>query len=234
MNWFQKIFSRVGAPAGASLAADVAAIKGETATIVAVTNALPEAGALTTIGAAAAAAELAAEAVQAAQADQALEATLTEMKGATWSIETLEAIYNAIVAISGAGAALQEQTPNTDFALAAVDNTLTNPPPAADAANSILALPEVADTTYALRSLFANVTSFGTGTKVTFKLWTMLNNVVTMVDSVDVADLGIQNLMDIFGLPEVHADGIWVTVQTDAGNTGACSGTYCYAKAVTP
>jgi len=52
-----------------------------------------------------------------------------------------------------------------------------------------------------------------------------------MVTSVDVSTLGIQNLMDLFGLPEVHGDGIWITAQTDVGTTGACSGTYRYAEA---
>jgi len=124
-----------------------------------------------------------------------------------------------------------ENIPDTDFALAAIDTILTNPPPAADAENRIVDLDAKNKTTYALRSLWVNVTDFGTGTLLTFQLWTLVNGVVTSVDSVPVAVLGIQNLMDIFGLPEVHANGIWITVITDVGNTGACSGTFNYAEA---
>jgi len=70
------------------------------------------------------------------------------------------------------------------------------------------------------------------GAKLIFKLWTMLNTAVTMVDSVDVTATGIQNLVDIFGLQEVHADGIWITVLTDSASAdAACSGTWKYAKA---
>ncbi|MBA7679753.1 hypothetical protein ES703_88056 [subsurface metagenome] len=50
----------------------------------------------------------------------------------------------------------------------------------------------------------------------------------------EVSDLGIQNLMDLFGLQEVHADGIWVTVVTDATDEpgdAACEGSYRYAEA---
>jgi len=125
----------------------------------------------------------------------------------------------------------QEQIPDTDFALAAIDVALTSDPPSADAENSIVDLDQRVNLTYVLRSLWINTTAFGGGTKITYKLWTMLNTSVTMVASVDVAVLGIQNLMDLFGLPEVHSDGIWVTAQTDAGATAACSGTYRYAEA---
>ncbi|MBA7558435.1 hypothetical protein ES708_00038 [subsurface metagenome] len=127
----------------------------------------------------------------------------------------------------------QEQIPDTDFALAAIDNTLTADPPSADAENSIVDLDERVNLTYVLRSLWVNVTSFGTaGTKLTFGLWVLLNTVVTQVDSVDVAVLGIQNLVDIFGLQEVHADGIFITVITDSGAAdAACSGTYRFAEA---
>ena len=51
---------------------------------------------------------------------------------------------------------------------------------------------------------------------------------------VDVASLGIQNMVDIFGLQEVHGDGIWITVQSDAtpgSDDAACEGTYRWAKA---
>jgi len=108
---------------------------------------------------------------------------------------------------------------------------LTNPPPGADAANSIVDIDQKNNRTYVLRSLWVNVTSFGTGTQLTFQLWVLLNGVVTSVDSVVVNALGIQNLVDIFGLQEVHANGIWITVITDVGNTGACSGTFNYAEA---
>ena len=160
----------------------------------------------------------------------ALEATLTAIKGAGWATETLKAIKDAIDVLGGVNT-YQEQIPDADFALAAIDTILTANPPAADAENSVVDIDQVAGSTFVLRSIWINVTSFGTGAKLIFKLWTLVNAVVTMVDSVDVVSLGIQNLVDIFGLQEVHADGIWITVQTDVGTTGACSGTYRYAQA---
>jgi len=129
----------------------------------------------------------------------------------------------------------QEDIPETDFSLALIDDDLTDPPPGADTENSIVDIDLKNGRTYVLRSLWVDVTSFGTGgTKLTFKLWVMVNTVVTEVDSVDVAVLGIQNLMDLFGLPEVHADGIWLTVQTDSDESpgdAACEGTFRYAEA---
>ncbi|MBA7555583.1 hypothetical protein ES705_48254 [subsurface metagenome] len=127
--------------------------------------------------------------------------------------------------------AYQEQIPDSDFALAAIDTVHTVDPPACDAENSVVDIDQKTGRTYVLRSLWVNVTDFGTGDTLTFELWVLLNGVVTSVDSVVVNALGIQNLMDLFGLPEVHANGIWVTVITDVGNTGACSGTYNYAEA---
>jgi len=124
----------------------------------------------------------------------------------------------------------QEQIPDTDFELTAIDTALTAAPPSADAANSIVDLDERVNLSYILRSLWVNVTSFGTGTQMTFQLWVLLNGSVVSVDSVVVSALGIQNLMDIFGLPEVHADGIWITAIVDVGSAGACSGTYRYAE----
>ncbi len=125
----------------------------------------------------------------------------------------------------------QEQIPDSDFALAAIDAALTADPPSADAENSIVDLDQRVNLTYVLRNLWVNTTAFGAGTLITYKLWTLLNTSVTMVAEVDVAVLGIQNLIDLFGVQEVHGDGIWVTAETDAGATGACSGTYRYAEA---
>lgn len=129
--------------------------------------------------------------------------------------------------------AYQEQIPDIDFSLAAIDNALTNPPPTADAENSIVDIDQKHNRTFVLRSLWVDVTSFGTaGTKLTFQLWVLINGTVTSVDSVDVAALGIQNLMDLFALPEVHADGIWITVITDSASAdAACEGTFRYAEA---
>lgn len=198
--------------------------------IQAVTDALPDAGALTSL------AQDATVAKEASLAVLALEATLTAIAGGGWTNETLVAIKAAIDAI-GASQAYQEQIPDTDFNLAAIPEDLATDPPSAPAGNSVVDIDVNAGDTFALRSLFVDVISFGTaGTKLTFKLWTMLNTAVTMVDSVDVASLGIQNLTDIFGLQEVHGDGIWITVQTDAtpgADDGACSGTWRYAKAST-
>jgi len=160
----------------------------------------------------------------------ALEATLTAIKGGGWATETLVAIKAAIDVIGGVNT-YQEQIPDTDFNLAAVSLAMATDPPGAPAANSVVDIDQVAGSTFVLRSIWINITSFGTGTLLKFKLWTLVNAVVTKVDEVDVASLGIQNLADIFGLQEVHADGIWITVQCDAGATGACAGTYRYAQA---
>ncbi|MBA7665620.1 hypothetical protein ES703_73694 [subsurface metagenome] len=144
------------------------------------------------------------------------------------TIEEIEAKLDA-----GVPLVYSEEIPDTDFALAAIDNGLGSNPPTADVENSIVGIDQVADSTFVLRSLWVSITSLGTaGTKLTFGLWVMLNTVVTQVDSVDVAALSIQNLVDLFGLQEVHADGIWVTVLTDSGAAdAACSGTFRYAKA---
>ncbi len=125
----------------------------------------------------------------------------------------------------------QESIPDVEFSKSAIDTTLSSNPPSADSANSIVDLDVKTNLRYVLRSLWINTTSFGTGAKITYKLWTLLNAVVTKVVEVDVAVLGIQSLPDLFGLQEVHGDGVWITAQTDVGNTGACSGTYCYAEA---
>ncbi|MBA7687528.1 hypothetical protein ES703_95992 [subsurface metagenome] len=132
--------------------------------------------------------------------------------------------------------AYQEDIPDTDFALAVIDDTLTNPPPGADVENSIVDIDQKVGRTYVLRSLWVNITDFGTtgGTKLTFSLWVPINGTITEVDSVDVDSLGFQNLMDLFGLPEVHGDSIHITVVTDATDEpgdAACSGTFNYAEA---
>ncbi len=125
----------------------------------------------------------------------------------------------------------EEQIPDTDFSLAAIDTTLDADPPSADAENSVVDIDQKVNKSFALRSLWVNITSFGDGATMTFQLWVLLNGVVTSVDSVVISSTGIQNLMDIFGLQEVHADGIWITAIVDVGSTGACSGTYRYAEA---
>ena len=125
----------------------------------------------------------------------------------------------------------QEDIPDTDFSLAAIDIAHTVDPPACDAENSVVDIDQKQNRTFVLRSLWVNVTNFGGGTTLTFELWVLINGVGTSVDSVVVNVLGIQNLMDLFGLQEVHADGIWVTVIVDVGTTGACSGTFRYAEA---
>lgn len=123
----------------------------------------------------------------------------------------------------------QEDIPDTDFSLEAVDATLTANPPSADAENSVVDIDQKQNRTFVLRSLWVNVTNLG-GTKMTFKLWVPLNGTVTEVASKDVSATGISNLVDLFALQEIHADGIWITAQTDSG-TGACSGSYRYAQA---
>lgn len=165
----------------------------------------------------------------------ALEATLTAIKGDGWVGETLVAIKAAIDAIAGVNT-YQEIIPDIEINLLAIDDDLTLDPPNADAVNSVVDIDAIADpaTTFVLRSLFVNVTSFGAGTKLTFSLWVPINGVITEVDSVDVDVLGFQNLADLFGLQEVHADSIHITVVTDdvaEPGVSACSGNYKYAKA---
>lgn len=209
-NWLQRLKDLLGTPV-TSVSADIASL-----------DIVVDAGFL-------------AGAKEASLAALALEATLTDIKGGGWATETLVAIKAAIDGIAGVNSYM-EQIPDTDFSLAAIINTLVTDPPGAPAVNSVVDIDQVGGSTFVLRSIWVNITSFGTtgGTKLTFKLWTMLNTAVTMVDSVDVSVLGIQNLADIFGLQEVHADGIWITVQTDATDDpgdAACSGTYRYAQA---
>lgn len=210
-NWIKKILDLFGTPILASLSADIAAAKVIVDDIYTVTDELPNAGALT---------------------DIAQEATLTAIKGGGWTDETLVTIMAAIASVAGIDVYV-EVIPNIVFDLSAIDDILTADPPSADVENSVVDIDEVANKTFVLRSLVINTTSFGTaGTKLTYKLWTMVNNVVTMVDSTEVSVLGMQNLMDLFGLPEVYADGVWVTVQAEAGiSDGACEGTYGYAQA---
>ena len=125
----------------------------------------------------------------------------------------------------------EEQIPDTGFSLAAVDTTLTNDPPSADAANSVVDIDAQVNRTFVLRSLWVNITNLGGGTAtMTFKLWVDIGGTPTEVDSVDVTVTGYRNLMDIFGLLEVHADSIYITAQVNAG-TGACAGIYRYAEA---
>ena len=170
-------------------------------------------------------------------ADSLIDLIMNKDAGQTFSraTDSLEALQELIAGIAGVNT-YQEQIPDVDFDLAVIDDDLTAPPPNADAENSVVDIDENAGDTFVLRSLWVKITSFGTtgGTKLTFSLWTLVKGVVTEVDSVDVSDLGIQNLMDLFGLQEVHADGIWITVVTDATDEpgdAACEGTYRWAKA---
>ena len=167
-------------------------------------------------------------------ADSLIDLIMNKDAGQTFdrTTDSLEALQELIAGLAGVNTYM-EQIPDTDFALAAIDNALTVDPPTADPENSVVDIDQNAGDTFVLRSLWVNTTSFGTaGTKLTFALWVLVNAVVTQVDSVDVTALGIQNLMDLFGLQEVHADGIWITVLTDSGSAdAACSGTYKWAKA---
>ena len=94
----------------------------------------------------------------------------------------------------------KEVIPDTDFELAAIDTTLTADPPSADAANSIVDIDQVDGRTFALRSLVVNVTSFGTGSQMTFALWVLLNGTVTRVKRWVVRPTGLVDLMDLFGV----------------------------------
>ncbi len=169
-------------------------------------------------------------------ADSLMDLIMNKGAGQTFAraTDSLEAISEAIAGIAGVNTYM-EQIPDTDFDLVAIPEDLATDPPDAPAANSVVDIDVNAGDTFVLRSLFVKINSFGTGgNKLIFKLWTLLNTAITMVDEVDVTSLGIQNLMDIFGLQEVHGDGIWITVQSDAtpGSDDAdCEGTYRWAKA---
>jgi len=124
----------------------------------------------------------------------------------------------------------QEQIPDTGFDIAP-DVDLTVSPPSADAENSVVDIDKKQNRTFVLRSLWVNITNLGGGTEtMTFKLWVDIGGTATQVDSVDVTSTGYQNLVDIFGLQEVHADSIHITAQVNAG-TGACAGIWRYAEA---
>lgn len=124
----------------------------------------------------------------------------------------------------------QEQIPDTAISISP-DDTLTNPPPNADAANSVVDIDKKTNRTFVLRSLFINISALGGGTAtMTFKLWVDIGGTPTEVDSVDVTSTGYQNLMDLFGLLEVHADSIHITATVNA-DTGTIAGIYRYAEA---
>lgn len=125
----------------------------------------------------------------------------------------------------------QEVIPDTGFSLASVDTGLSGDPPSADSVNSVIDIDKKPNRTFALRSLFANVTNVGGGTNImTFQLWIDIGGTATSVDSREITATGYYNLMDIFGLPEVFADSIHVTAIVNSG-TGAVSGIYRYAEA---
>jgi hypothetical protein len=124
-----------------------------------------------------------------------------------------------------------EVIPDTYFTKAAITTAVT-PPPASEAACTIVSIPAVANTEFVLRGLWINTTSFGTGTQITYELWVSINGTPTSVDSVIVNVTGWQNLMDLFALQEVNSASIYVTAITNVGNTGAASGTYHYASAI--
>lgn len=125
----------------------------------------------------------------------------------------------------------EEQVPDTGFSLASVDVTLSSDPPSADAANRVVDIDKRQNRTFVLRSIWVNVSNLGTGTNtMTLKLWIDIGGTATEVDATDITVTGYYNLMDIFGLQEVHADSIHITAQVNA-DTGACAGIYRFAEA---
>ncbi|GAI27223.1 unnamed protein product, partial [marine sediment metagenome] len=113
------------------------------------------------------------------------------------------------------------------------DDTLSNNPPIADAANSVVDIDKKTSRTFVLRSLFINISDLGGGTEtMTFKLWVDIGDTPTEVDSVDVTSTGYQNLMDLFGLPEVHAGQLFsVTRASDSPSPVMVSVTLPYRLA---
>lgn len=189
-NWIKTLKNLIGIPADTDIATDIANVQTDTTGILALDGstltAIPDIGPglIATIGVAG--------------------AGLTAVADKT----TLDALVTT-VGVAGAGltavtadigTAFQEVlTPGT-FDLSAIPTTIASPPPSATAANSVVDIDVVASTTHVLRSLWVNVTSFGTGATMTFGLWVTLNSVVTQVDEAVVSATGIQNLMDLFGL----------------------------------
>jgi len=123
----------------------------------------------------------------------------------------------------------QEQIPDTAISIS--PDTTTADPPSADSENSVVDIAKKQNRAFVLRSLFINISALGGGTNtMTFKLWIDIGGTPTEVDSVDVTSTGYQNLMDLFGLPEVHADSIHITATVNA-DTGAIAGIFRYAEA---
>ena len=110
----------------------------------------------------------------------------------------------------------------------AVNTTAPNTP----AENNILNL-AAANTRYAVRSLRLKCANPGVNT-VTVRLYELVNDVFTQVDSFDIAAANFatyHSLMDMFGLPHLAGDRLQVTVQASAGGPYTVTAQYTLATA---
>lgn len=252
MNWIKKIFDRMGAPVDTNLSTDIANVQADTDALqidIGVAGAgLTDLGGFSTgakaeiqaecdgaITANATIIQIAADVTTGGPVDVEVETTTLDAGDGSIADNVRAGlltryIADALAAITGVNS-YQEAIPASTFTLAAIDTTLTADPPAPDVENTVLAIAYSAGNCYVLRGLWVNTTSFGTGASITYKLWLRNGAATTEVDGTIVTDTGWQNLTDLFGLQEVHADSIYVTAQTDVGSTGAASGMYHYATA---
>lgn len=118
MNWIQRLLARLGLPAGASLSADIATVDTVVDAIKLITDALPDAGALTTIQA-----DLDnPNQYKANVAALALEATLTAIEGAGFATGTdsLKILSDVLDTITAAGPTLVQMQAARDAVIAAI------------------------------------------------------------------------------------------------------------------
>ncbi|GAI61570.1 unnamed protein product, partial [marine sediment metagenome] len=103
--------------------------------------------------------------------------------------------------------------------------------PAALAAADILHLDD-ADTRYIVRSLRLKCID-PVGETVTVRLYELVNNVLTEVDSFAITNANFatyHSLMDMFGLPHLAGDELQITVQATAVGPYAVTGQYSHGK----
>jgi len=91
----------------------------------------------------------------------------------------------------------------------------------------------VANTRYVVRSLRLKCVD-PAGQTVTVRLYELVNNVLTLVDTFDITTANFathHSLMDMFGLPHLAGDNLKVAVIATAAGPYACTGQYSYATA---
>lgn len=210
-RFFDKIFGRIGAPAGASISADIAIIDGfhDVPGVDAVANSQMR----DAIG---------------GKADTASDDPDVNNLSLMRLLKAMVRSWKCVI-------------PNIDVPLATIDSVLTTTPAAGapDAENTILDLAITAGTMYKLEDMVLKVSSYGTGTSITVQLWELLNgnvrasyvNTKSAIIPTDHPLAEYLHLVDLFGKPSIVGDGIAVTAITNAGVTGALTCTYTYSTA---